>query len=407
MQRVGYLKRLVRIVSSSSSSNLSNLGHSLISNVSKKVRVPLTEGRANYIKHRLTDRAYTDLKNKTNAWLDDWPNVDEVLVSMELQDLYLADDSMPSQTGKLVKNDWKRYTPLGVALGFVRAGTYSANTRAFSLLHLSSPEELQGFLEYNLEINPLLLNLKQSLLLLYSFIEYDGEVVIPLWTDLLKHGIDTFSDRNAGDCLPDIYRQIADRHRRSRMLSADERERLQNLEKSADNIARWTETEGYSGGGAREEHSRSRVEPYADICILTKPDPTRFEYRFTNTGRVLVSQLSEITATDKIDTFLSSSFISSCAAAWNIQSETLDDQNDIVVRLYNASKALRSPGGYAPIRELALLAGIESLIDDGLIFEGGPARQAIIDYQKENPYKVRFTVNRLGVLAHARFLEEP
>jgi hypothetical protein len=35
------------------------------------------------------------------------------------------------------------------------------------------------------------------------------------------------------------------------------------------------------------------------------------------------------------------------------------------------------------------------------------AREAIIAYQKANPYQVRFTVNRMGVLAHARFLEKP
>jgi Skp family chaperone for outer membrane proteins len=35
------------------------------------------------------------------------------------------------------------------------------------------------------------------------------------------------------------------------------------------------------------------------------------------------------------------------------------------------------------------------------------ARQALIGYQKANPYKVRFTVDRMGVLAHARFLEPP
>jgi hypothetical protein len=39
-------------------------------------------------------------------------------------------------------------------------------------------------------------------------------------------------------------------------------------------------------------------------------------------------------------------------------------------------------------------------------FEIALARETLIAYQKANPYKVRFTVDRMGVLAHARFMEE-
>ncbi|MBK6433673.1 hypothetical protein [Candidatus Amarolinea dominans] len=72
--------------------------------------------------------------------------------------------------------------------------------------------------------------------------------------------------------------------------------------------------------------------------------------------------------------------------------------------LQRASKAIKSPGGYAPIEELALVAGIEGLLDHGLIIEPEVARKAIIAYQKDHPYEVRFTVDRMGVLAHARFV---
>jgi hypothetical protein len=74
--------------------------------------------------------------------------------------------------------------------------------------------------------------------------------------------------------------------------------------------------------------------------------------------------------------------------------------------LYRAWEKIQSPGGYCPIEELALVGGIKAL-EQNLIFEIGAARDAIIAYQKANPYQVRFTVNRMGVLAHARFLEPP
>ena len=52
MQRLGYLKRLLRRVQSTSTTNLENLGNDLIDSVTLKVRVPLNKDRARYIKIR-------------------------------------------------------------------------------------------------------------------------------------------------------------------------------------------------------------------------------------------------------------------------------------------------------------------------------------------------------------------
>jgi hypothetical protein len=70
------------------------------------------------------------------------------------------------------------------------------------------------------------------------------------------------------------------------------------------------------------------------------------------------------------------------------------------------SKVISSSSGYAPIEELALMGGIWALIDDQSIIEPGIARETLISYQKTNPYKVRFTVDRSGTLAHARFMDD-
>jgi hypothetical protein len=67
---------------------------------------------------------------------------------------------------------------------------------------------------------------------------------------------------------------------------------------------------------------------------------------------------------------------------------------------------IKSSSGYAPIEELALIGGIWALIDDQAIIEPGTAREAVINFQKANPYKVRFTVDRSGTLAHARFMDD-
>jgi len=401
MQRLGFLKRLVRRVVALSTSNLDNLGNDLTNTVTRKVQMPLTPARVTYIRQRLTDRVYNDLKRKAAGWQAG----DEILVAMEIQDLYLADSALPSQSGKLVRRDWRHYPWLGLALGLIRAGTYSPNTRGLSLLHFTPGNELDAFLEYLPRANPMFISRGQALLLLYSLLEHDGEVVIPLLCRLVAEVEGAFSEREAGDRLPQIYRTVISRHRK-RLLSGDERERLDVLSQVADSIEKW-HGKPYTGGGAREHNVRVRLEPYADIGLLAKPDPFRYGYSFTNVGKAWTETLCDVRADDEVADFLAHRFFTTAARAWSLDGIACSEADVIVSRLYLAWKAIRSAGGYAPIEEISLVAGIEALLEHGLVIELATAREAILAYQKENPYKVRFTVNRMGVLAHARFLEAP
>ncbi len=401
MQRLGYLKRLVRRVVALSTSSVDNLGSDLTQTVMRKVRVPLTTDRVAYIRQRLYDRVYNGLKKQASAWSEG----EEAIVAMELQDLYLADHTLPSQTGKLVRSDSIRYPPLGVALGLIRAGTYSPNTRALSLLHFTPEAELQAFLDYRPEANPLRLSQAQALLLLYALLENDGEIIAPLLGQLAAEAADDFNDRDAGDRLPAIYRALIKRHRR-RVLSAEERDRLEILSQVADSVAKWRER-SYTGGGAHTVTSTPRVEPYADIGLLHKPSPFRYSYTFTLAGLTWAEALTGIESDAQVAGFLATRFFATAARAWEIPALLLTVPEAIVSHLYRAWQAVRSAGGYAPIEEMALVAGVEALLEHGLIIEPAVAREAIITYQKANPYQVRFTVNRMGLLAHARFLEEP
>ena len=401
MQRLGYLKRLVRRVVSLETSSLNNLGTDLVETVTRKAQVPLTVDRVAYVRQRLYDRVYNGLKKQAN----DWQEGQETVVAMELQDLYLADPTMPSQTGKLVRNDWRKYPPLGVALGLIRAGTYSPNTRALSLLHFTPEEELEAFLDYCPEANPLCLSRAQSLLLLYSLLESDGEVIALLFSKLASESVGEFSDREAGDRLPAIYYALVRRHQ-SRLLSADDREQLQILSQVADNVAKW-KGQSYTGGGARENTVRVRLEPSVDAGLLTKPDPVRYTYAFTPAGMAWAGALAEVEGDAQIGIVLARHFFEVAARAWEIRATPVSDPGVLVHHLYRAWQAIQSTGGYAPIKEMALVAGIEALLGHGLIIEPAVARDAIVAYQKANPYKVRFSVDRMGVLAHARFLEAP
>lgn len=404
-QRLGYMKRLIKRVSSTPSSNLENIGNDLVNAILRKVRIPINEERYKYIKIRLFDKAYKTIKEQANLWHDGETDIE---VYMELQDLYLADPSLPSQTGKLVQEDWRRYPFYGTSLGFIREGTFSINTRGQTLLHLVSINdelEFQAFQEFLPEHNPFHMHKMQRLLFLYSLLENDGEVFFPLLAQLSQQGDKEFSDREAGSFLPEIYKKVIARHR-TRSLSVEMRERLSVLEKSAESIAKQRVQEKYEGGGAREEASRPRLEPYVDIGMLTKPDPMKYSYAFSAFGLELAKQVRGVETSDQITEFLQRYFFETVAKAWATENTSIPSANEIIIGLRSAWKTISSSNGYAQIEEIALLSGIKTLVNENKIIEIATAREALIAFQKENPYKVRFTVDRLGVLAHAKFMDD-
>jgi hypothetical protein len=399
-QRLGYLKRLIKRVTLKASSNLDVLGNDLVDTVMHKVKYPLTNDLSRYIKVRLFDNAYKSLKEQANHWTTN--GGDPPLVQVEIQDLYLSDLTLPSSVGKLVKDDWRFYPPLGINLGLIRSGSYSATTRALSLI---PEQEHQSFHEFIPVSNPFKINVKQALLFLYSFIENDGEVIFPLLQKINTSLPITFNDRQVGDFLPEIYRSIINRYRKN-LLSIEVRERLDSLEKSAESIAAQTQKQGYAGGTSREHASRPRIEPFVDIGFFTKNEPMRYEYSLSPIGLRWANSVGNIHDSFAIEDFLTTSFFKTVAESWEISATLQTDINGIVQKLRQSAKIISSSSGYTPIEELALLAGIESLVNDHQYFEINTAREALLAYQKSNPYEVRFTVDRMGKLAHSKFVDD-
>ncbi len=238
---------------------------------------------------------------------------------------------------------------------------------------------------------------------LYSLLENDGEVIVPLFDTLVAQTINVFSDRDAGDLLPEIYQTIVVRHR-AKSLSIDLRERLSILEKSAQSIISARNSVKYSGGSAREEFEPIPRKPFVDIGLFTKPNPMKYEYMFSPIGLRWAESFSGQEDSPAIQEFLSTRFFKTAATAWEIDTHSLTGGEEIIPYLRRAAEAISSSSGYSPIEELGLLAGIEALIGDQYLLEIATARKALIDYQKTNPYNVRFTVDRLGALAHVKFL---
>jgi hypothetical protein len=214
----------------------------------------------------------------------------------------------------------------------------------------------------------------------------------------------TFSEREAGDLLPPIIRNVIFRYK-NKLIPVDLRKRLESLGKSADSIEHQLNVQNYTSVSAREENARVRIEPIVDLGLFQKENPLRYEYSLSGSGKILAGTFSGDEDSTAIGNFLHQRFFSTMAKAQGIEADSISAE-DIIPSLQISWKTISSSNGYAPIEEIALLSGIKALVDQKQIIEIGIAREALIAFQKANPYKVRFTVDRLGALAHAKFIDE-
>jgi hypothetical protein len=237
------------------------------------------------------------------------------------------------------------------------------------------------------------------MVLLYCFIDNDAEVALPLFTRLVAHSGASFDERVAGDMLPEILRQVV-KGQRNRSLVVEERERLALLGKIADSVAK-SKDKPYTGGGAREETVRVRLEPYCDLGFLTKPDHNRYGYQTTDALRTLLAAWTEAEGTDA---FLQQRFFAAFAACRGLASRQASDA-EATEALVDAGQALKSSLGYSPITDVGLLAGVRLLAEKGAVLELARTTDLLKSLQKIAPDFVRFTVNRMGAMAYVKFVK--
>ncbi len=398
MQRAGFLKLLAAQTARIETSNLKTMGKQCVETLMKRVRVtpPYSESVRDYVRIRLMDRLYHDLRKVV---LND--NGSATPVSLELQDLYLSDTKLPSSTGKLVEADWRRYPYLAVNLDLIKPGTYSILTRALALLAVTPKEELAAFDQYDPKYNPLQISAEQATVLLYCFIDNDAEIIYRLFQSLVEIKKETFDERMAGDLLPEIIGKSIKSFRNA-ALPIEDRERLEVLEKIAGNIAEW-KGKPYTGSGSREEFIRVRLEPYCDLGLFTKPDRHRFSYRVTPELRKLMTNWYDLEATDD---FLETRFFTTVGGLNRLRVREATDE-EAKTALLAAGHSLKSTLGYSPITDVGLIAGIRLLFQHKRVLELSRTRTLLRAWQKQDQTVVRFTVDRMGALAYVKFIPGP
>lgn len=401
MQRLGFLKPLVWRASQSATNNLSTLGKELITSVSQRVSVILTPQLQEYIKAALTDPIYRNIRTNASKHLED--TLDKLNVQIELQDLYLANSHLSSRRGKLIKDDWNKYPYLALNLGLLRKGTYSLLVRGQSFISIVSDDERKAFVKSGIApfkegTNPFQLTIPQRLLLLFSFIEGDGDVLKRLYEKLFPL-LEPITDRETGGFLPEIYRTIV-KECRTKARSGDDLLRIQRLVDTADKIEAVKRNPNPGGKNPREHAITVRLEPFVDLGLLFKPDPFAYRYQVTDTIRTFFEPLINA---ESIDRFLHHSFFEATNKAFDLNGEHRKDRETILPAIQKAYTVLKSPLGYVPILEVALLAGIYSITESGSYFEISEVTDTLRALQKERPELVRFNVDRWGTLTVVKF----
>ena len=362
MARLGYLKLLLQQASHTATNNLSNLGKRLISTVLNKIRVGI-EG---------SDNGY-----------------------QEVQEFYLA--NLQSRQGKLTERDWKTYPHFAINLGLLRKGTFSLLVRGQCLLSLTDSSEFAAW-DKTSDCNPLLINSKQKILLLFSFIEHDGDILKPLYLSILKEKELHFRLEIAGDMLPLIYSKVA-KEGRKYIRSGDDVLFLQRILDTASTIEKW-KGKPSDGRESRAKNIIPRLEPFVDFGILSKPDPFAYGYQITDATKTFFESFVN---SDSIDHFLYHSFFDSSNRAFGLDKKHRTDRETILPTIQKAYTVLKSPLGYVPILEVALLAGIYSITESGSYFEISEVTDTLKSLQKEKPELIRFNVDRWGALTFVKF----
>ncbi len=386
-QRLGFLKYLTYTASQSDSTTLKTLETYLLQIINVKEKIELDDSLRTYIKRRLRNKFINKLENQQKK------------IYLDLQDIYLADPQMPSKTGKLYVVDCIRYPYFISSIGFVREKTYSLLVRGKVFLEFVPKEELNAFTNYTKTLNPFLLNDYQKYICLYSIIENDGYVLKPLYNKLLSLK-KSFSDWSAGDFLAEIYMDIVKLYRPN-VTSGVDIKKLDGLSYSAKRIERWANKPRTGGRGAKIDAITPRLEPFVDLGLLKKQDPYKYTlYYFSKHGRKFFNLFC---FNKDVDKFLNDSFFSAINKSFKLMANSAKEE-EIINAIFSAFNIIKSPLGYAPIKEVALFGAIKLLIDNKKIFEVGQATDLIMKYQKSHPYKARFQADRSGAPVYVKFI---
>ena len=377
-QRLGHLKAIVIVSSPSKVTDAAGINSQLSKLLTRRVTVPgLDPAVKRYFRYR---------KSKG------------VSAAIDIQDCYLSDPGIPSQTGALTKSAFRDslIPNLASEIHLLHSNNYSLTPLGQVLIHLIGEEEASALRQYNQNVNPFLLTTEQKVFFLYCLLRSDGDVLRRLYSRLLSR-TGWFHRSEAGNELVEVFREIAsDYSKKSR--SGRDVATVQKLREYAHAIESQPNT---SHSGVREQRTTVRLETFVDMGLLEKEDPTKYTYRFTPIGTAFIRDF--IQAAD-VDSFLLENFFKSANQSFGCGAKPIYECKDLFLQLLFPGHSLLASGlGYAPLHETLLLTVLTNLGgNQRTYFEISWGMQAIKEVQKAHPDDIRFNVNRQGEIRYVK-----
>jgi hypothetical protein len=385
MQRLGFVKWLLSLASTSHPQTLESLTRTFFLNVTKVVPVDpdRRDSFEKYIKQQQLHRRYREGSE-----------------SAQIQDLYLSDPTLQSHTGA-VTGDLERkgfrhavYVEIptwATRLRLIRQQNYTLTDRGRVLLLVDTHAARSSSVRD--DKNPFCLNVYERYVSLFSLLDADGDFLRAMYQKLLE--VQTFTRADAGDAAVQALENL--RSTRLKTVSAGP---LQQVRAKIDRTiaAVQKQSHGSQGGlGPKESIATPRTEPLVDCGILSKPNPDKYEYSFTEWGRNFLTALAgDISVSDFVESRLSLAMSSSTGHHLSVEPPTLQ----VVARPYTE---LRSGLGYVSLRELAVAAiGLAFESPDAQLFEITAIEQALKRAAGQNDRRVRLALGRTGGIAQVR-----
>jgi hypothetical protein len=410
MQRPGQLIAVAASASDNSPTSLQGLGRTYAGIVRRGYKV--SGDQADEVKRYLHALRLWKRYGGHQGALAKLDDVEE-LSAVELQDIWLANPQLPSATGAVTDDVIDELPQLAANIGLVRQHNFTRNDRGRAIAALYS-DDLLKIAEGDVSVNLFQMITRGSAglhdrpggacYLLYSLIEADGDFLTAAWYTQLQEGDQTFTRASFGSLLPTACRRLADRISKSR--SMEDRHLVSRLDATARHIDEKTPSnqKTWGGGRPRDQVATLRLEPYVDFGLVTKESRTDYRYSLDEVQRAF---FQDLTAAPDLQVYLDTNLVAAYLTGIGRVPIRLKG-DEIWERIKDAYQMLRSGLGYAPAKEVVLLA-IAILLNEGgtSCFEVADGIASLREEQQRHPDQIRYGVSRTGEPTHVRMGRKP
>lgn len=400
MQRLGSLVAVTAAASHSRPTSLEGMGESLMRLLSQRVQL------------QPEDAYVIDYVHDQRLW-ERYPKLHEIPrgetsapdATVEAQDRWLADPTLPSSTGAVTAEVVHEPPQLASAIQLVRAKNFTCTDRGRVLTALLR-DQVEVLNDGARSPNPFNIPLGAGAVLLYALLDADIDFMRAVYGVALEDINEdaSFTRATFSAWLPPALITLSSGWAKKARTGPDHKQ-LQRLRDLHDLISRPRQSGPKWGGGRPpEQTSTVRIEPYVDLGLISKKKRSTYSYYLTPGQRGFFASL--VGAVEP-QAFIDDTLFESYLRARGHQSPEAVDGAEIWVRIASAYRELRSDLGYASFREVVLLA-VARLMGEGTgrFFEMSAGIERLQAERKNSPRSVRFGVARGGGLTYMKLVDE-